>query len=301
PTIIDDIPNLVLDDIDNDGFEVFDLTINEAQILGTQDSTDFVLTYHTTLDDVLNNTNPIVTPMAYTNTQNPQTIFVRLENIVNGCFAIGDFLLILSSTFTDSDGDGIPNIEEDLNGNGDLDDDDTDEDDIPNYLDEDDDGDSVNTSIEIEGIGAGFAPQDFIDTDNDLIENYLDNDDDGDTIPTIHEDYNNNGSPLDDDLNDNGIPDFLDSDVALSVSEEAFIDLEVYPNPTQDMVRMSSSSFTQETSATLYSIQGKRIATYTPDVSGQTIRIDLSTQANGIYFVHIQSGDQQVTKQLIKK
>ncbi|MFT5891877.1 MAG: hypothetical protein ACI9Y7_001984, partial [Dokdonia sp.] len=42
PTIIDDIPNLVLDDIDNDGFEVFDLTINEAQILGTQDSTDFV-------------------------------------------------------------------------------------------------------------------------------------------------------------------------------------------------------------------------------------------------------------------
>jgi hypothetical protein len=301
PTIIDDIDTLVLDDIGNDGVEVFDLTINDAQILGTQDPTDFVLTYHTTLDGALNGTNPIVNPSAYTNTQNPQTIFARLESIANGCFATGDLLLVLSSAFTDSDGDGISNIDEDLNGNGDLEDDDTDNDDIPNYLDEDDDGDSVNTSIEIEGIGAGFAPQDFIDTDDDMIENYLDDDDDGDTIPTINEDYNNSGSPLDDDLNDNDIPDFLDPDVALSVSEEVFVDLEVYPNPTQDFVRMSSSSFTQETTAILYSIQGKRIATYTPEVSGQTIRIDLSTQASGIYFVHIQSGDQQVTKQLIKK
>ncbi len=301
PVLIDDISDITLDDTGNDGFEVFNLTVNETQIIGGQDPTDLILTYHTTFDDAVNNNNPIVTPTAYTNLQNPQTIFVRLGNIANSCFATGDFLLILSSASTDSDGDGIPNIDEDLNGNGDLDDDDTDDDDIPNYLDEDDDGDSVDTSIEIEGIGAGFAPQDFIDTDNDLIENYLDNDDDGDTILTINEDYNDNGSPLDDDLNNNDIPDFLDPDVALSVSGETFVDLEVYPNPTQDVVRVSSPSFTQETNATLYSIQGKRIGTYTPEVSGQMIRIDLSTQASGIYFVHIQSGDQQVTKQLIKK
>lgn len=87
----------------------------------------------------------------------------------------------------------------------------------------------------------------------------------------------------------------------LSVSEETFVDLEVYPNPIQDIVNIRSSSFTQETSATLYSVDGKRIAIYTSDVSGQTIRIDLSTMATGIYFVQIQSGEKQVTKQLIKK
>ncbi|WP_299214097.1 T9SS type A sorting domain-containing protein [uncultured Dokdonia sp.] len=301
PIIIDTIPNIELEDIDNDGFEVFDLTANEAQIIGAQNPADFVLTYHITLDDALNNTNPIANPSAFTNTQNPQTIFVRLESFANGCFATGDFLLILSSTFTDSDNDGIPDIDEDLNGNGNLDDDDTDSDDIPNYLDEDDDGDTVNTSIEIEGIGAGFAPQDFIDTDNDLIENYLDNDDDGDMILTINEDYNNSGSPLDDDLNNNDIPDFLDPEVALAVSEEAFVDLKLYPNPTHDIVSIRSSSFTQEATATLYSIEGKRIATYTLAISGQMIRMDLSAMATGIYFVNIQSGNQQVTKQLIKK
>ncbi|MFC4635815.1 T9SS type A sorting domain-containing protein [Dokdonia ponticola] len=301
PTNIGEIPDLSLDDIGNDGVEVFNLTVNEAQIIGTQNPADLTLTYHTTQNDALSNTNPIVTPSAYTNTQNPQPIYVRLEGVGNGCFVTGDFLLILSSAFTDSDGDGIPNIDEDLNGNGDLEDDDTDNDMIPNYLDEDDDGDSVNTSIEIEGIGAGFTAQDFIDTDNDLIENYLDNDDDGDGIPTINEDYNGNGSPLDDDLNDNDIPDFLDPDVALAVSEEVFANLKLYPNPTSDILQIRTSSLVQEATVTIYTIQGKLIATYTSEMSDQTMSINVSTLANGVYFAQIESGNRQVTKQFIKK
>ena len=207
----------------------------------------------------------------------------------------------LTSGFNDSDGDGIPDIDEDLNENGNVDDDDTDGDTIPNYLDVDDDGDSVDTSIEIAGIGAGAAPQDFIDTDGDLIENYLDDDDDGDTIPTINEDYNNNGSPLDDDLNNNDLPDFLDPDVALSIAEDVFVDLQLYPNPTQDIVHISSSSFTQKTTIILYTIEGRRVANYTIDITTQDITIDLSEMASGIYFAHIQSGERQVVKRIMKK
>ena len=301
PIIIDPINDLVLDDVGNDGVEVFNLTVNEAQIIGAQDPADLILTYHTTLDDAINSTNPIANPTAYTNIQNPQLIFVRLENVTNGCFAIGDFLLSLTSGFNDSDGDGIPDIDEDLNENGNVDDDDTDGDTIPNYLDVDDDGDSVDTSIEIAGIGAGAAPQDFIDTDGDLIENYLDDDDDGDTIPTINEDYNNNGSPLDDDLNNNDLPDFLDPDVALSIAEDVFVDLQLYPNPTQDIVHISSSSFTQKTTIILYTIEGRRVANYTIDITTQDITIDLSEMASGIYFAHIQSGERQVVKRIMKK
>ncbi|MEZ4865472.1 MAG: SdrD B-like domain-containing protein [Caldilineaceae bacterium] len=70
----------------------------------------------------------------------------------------------------DDDHDGIPNLQEDLDGNGDLTNDDTDQDGLPNYLDADDDGDTILTS---------------------------------------GEDLNHNGNPLDDDGDGDGIPDCL--------------------------------------------------------------------------------------------
>lgn len=301
PVIVNDINNIEIDDPDNDGFEIVDLTINEAQILGAQDPTDFVITYHFTMAQAILNANPIVAPTTFTNITNPQVIFVRLENVNTECFAVGDFLIILSSNSTDSDSDGIPDDDEDLNGNGDLEDDDTDEDSIPNYLDNDDDGDSVNTIIEIQGEGAGIVPQDFIDTDDDMIENYLDNDDDGDTILTIDEDYNNNGSPLDDDINMNGIPDFLDPDVALSVTDITFTDLSIYPNPTRDILQIVSPSFTQDTSIRVYDIHGREIGKYTLDSVSNTVEVDLSNVASGIYFVYVTSGKKSITRQVIKQ
>jgi len=50
---------------------------------------------------------------------------------------------------SDTDGDGILSIHEDLNGNGIFTDDDTDGDGIPNYLDADDDGDGTSTLAEL--------------------------------------------------------------------------------------------------------------------------------------------------------
>jgi len=82
-------------------------------------------------------------------------------------------------TYTDSDGDSLPDYREDLNGNTDLQDDDTDEDGIPNFMD---------------------------------------NDDDGDNILTIDEDKNGNGNLFDDDEDNDGIPDFLDG-MMVGVSE----------------------------------------------------------------------------------
>jgi hypothetical protein len=74
----------------------------------------------------------------------------------------------------DDDNDGIPTIDEDLNGNGNPTDDDSDGDGIPNYLD----------------------PLDS----------------DGDTIPDLVEDANNDGNPADDDTDGDGTPDYLDLD-----------------------------------------------------------------------------------------
>ena len=108
---------------------------------------------------------------------------------------------------TDTDGDGVYDRLEDLNGNGDLEDDDTDGDGIPNYLDTDDDGDSIPTKDEdIDGDG---DPQND-DTDEDQIPNYLDDDDDNDGILTIDEDANGNLDLFDDDTDGDEIPNFLD-------------------------------------------------------------------------------------------
>ncbi|WP_426432301.1 DUF6252 family protein [Winogradskyella sp. HB-48] len=105
----------------------------------------------------------------------------------------------------DDDGDGVPNVFEDFNGDGDLANDDTDMDGIANYLDDDDDGDSVPTSIELQ-LDANGNPT---DTDGDGDADYLDTDDDGDGILTINEDANMDGDPTNDDTDGNGIPDYL--------------------------------------------------------------------------------------------
>ena len=76
----------------------------------------------------------------------------------------------------DSDGDGIYDIYEDVDGDGDITNDDTDGDGIPNYLDPDDDGDGILTIDEGADPNGDGNPDDAIDTDGDGIPDYLDND-----------------------------------------------------------------------------------------------------------------------------
>lgn len=119
---------------------------------------------------------------------------------------------LVEFTESDHDLDGIPSYLEDLNNNGDVIDDDTDEDFGPNFIDNDDDGDGVLTQYEdlepdmdllvdsdedgdpTNDIGDGDPTND--DTDNDGIPNYLDTDDDGSNQ---------------DDEDGDGIPDYLDN------------------------------------------------------------------------------------------
>ena len=93
PLIIEDI--IVCDD-DYDGTAIFDLTQRDEDILGEQSSTDFALSYHETLIDAEIGQNPIVNTTSYQNLSNPQTIYVRLEDLNNNCVSIGEFNLIVA-------------------------------------------------------------------------------------------------------------------------------------------------------------------------------------------------------------
>ena len=103
---------------------------------------------------------------------------------------------------------------------------DTDQDGIPNYLDDDDDGDGIPTQSELDSNGQG------VDSDGDGIFNHLDVDDDNDMILTINE--INSDAQINADLfldtDGDQIPNHLDvdddGDQELSIDERVDTDLD---------------------------------------------------------------------------
>lgn len=92
--IIDTAPtDLFIDEGDNDGSAIFDLTLNETQMLGSQDSTIYLFDYHETFENSIDGVNAIVNPTAYQNILNPQTIYVCLTNSDNGSYVLTSFLI----------------------------------------------------------------------------------------------------------------------------------------------------------------------------------------------------------------
>lgn len=85
---------MLCDDASNDGVETFDLSIKDVEVLASVPPSSYNITYHYTASDAQNNINPITTPIQ--NTSNPQTIYVRIEDMVNGCLAYGEFNLVVN-------------------------------------------------------------------------------------------------------------------------------------------------------------------------------------------------------------
>ena len=118
----------------------------------------------------------------------------------------GQICCELDECFADSDSDSIPDYLEGYILDSDFDG-------VLNYLDSDDDNDSILTINEITD---GFSPTD--DTDLDGIPNYLDSDDDNDSVPTIVEMNGDKNFPTDGssavDTDLDGTPNYLDNDDA---------------------------------------------------------------------------------------
>lgn len=108
---------------------------------------------------------------------------------------------------------------------------DTDSDGIPDYLDVDDDGDNVETDIELENPDNDPVNADGDrDTDEDGIPNYLDYDDDNDEVPTRLEVSN-------DDLDNpialqtaQGISNYLNPEQTSQLQHDEYIDHNITRN-----------------------------------------------------------------------
>ncbi len=95
----DAISDYQICDDNADGLEIFDLSTKYNETLNAVPESDYTISYHYSNTDALNSNNPITTPIQ--NTSNPQTVFVRIEDDINGCLAYSEFDLIVNS---------IPNV-----------------------------------------------------------------------------------------------------------------------------------------------------------------------------------------------
>ena len=96
---VESIPNFFqpenpeLCDDDYDGIQTFDLSELDQQVIGGQ--TDLNISYHLSIEDAIENINSL--PIIFTNTiQDNQTIFIRIENNITGCYETGSTNLIVN-------------------------------------------------------------------------------------------------------------------------------------------------------------------------------------------------------------
>lgn len=97
---IDAITNYQLcDDASADGIEIFDLTTKNSELAANIPFSNYTFSYHYSDLEARSNINEIITPIP--NSSNPQTIYVRIDDLDSNCFSYTTFNLIVNQ---------VPNI-----------------------------------------------------------------------------------------------------------------------------------------------------------------------------------------------
>ncbi|MFT5846568.1 choice-of-anchor L domain-containing protein [Psychroserpens sp.] len=82
------------DDSSGDGVEIFNVSTKDADVLASVPESTYSISYHLTAISAQNDTG--VVSGSFQNTSNPQTLFVRIEDIINGCLAFQNFDLVVN-------------------------------------------------------------------------------------------------------------------------------------------------------------------------------------------------------------
>jgi gliding motility-associated-like protein len=89
------------DDLSNNDVEIFDLSAKDSEVLASVPPSTYSISYHYTSNDAQTSSNEITNPIQ--NTQNPQVIHVRIEDVTDGCLSFSTINLIVNA---------LPNITE---------------------------------------------------------------------------------------------------------------------------------------------------------------------------------------------
>lgn len=99
PTMAQMPSDLVVEDTDDNGVEMFNLRMNETQMLGGINTTiySFDFSYHSTLGDAESGVNAIANLEAYQNTNPLETIYVRMANSYTGTAITNEFKIAINA------------------------------------------------------------------------------------------------------------------------------------------------------------------------------------------------------------
>ncbi|MBV7268504.1 T9SS type B sorting domain-containing protein [Winogradskyella luteola] len=84
---VNESPQVTACDDDYDGLTEFDLTQTEFDILDVRQN-NIEITYFESVEDAEVDVNAISNPETYTNTSNPQTVYIKINNTISDCFAL---------------------------------------------------------------------------------------------------------------------------------------------------------------------------------------------------------------------
>ncbi|SDH74183.1 T9SS type B sorting domain-containing protein [Winogradskyella thalassocola] len=87
---------LVCNPFDSDGTNDFNFTEKNDEIYANLPSTNYIISYHPTIEAAQNNTNTITG--LYQNTEQTETIFVRIESLSGDCLQVGSFEISVSDS-----------------------------------------------------------------------------------------------------------------------------------------------------------------------------------------------------------
>jgi len=92
--VLNPIDDQFICDDNNDGFWTLDLNALAAQVLDTQDPSEFTVTFHPTQTDADDNTNALGTPYTNATAYVQEEIFIRIESNINTtCYDTDSFIL----------------------------------------------------------------------------------------------------------------------------------------------------------------------------------------------------------------
>ena len=126
----------------------------------------------------------------------------------------------------------------------------------------------------------------------------MDDDDDNDTFLTKNEDYNSNGSPADDDTNGNGVADYLEANVTLSLDKLSLSMVKVFPNPVSDLIFVESKNDIK--SYRIYNLLGKVVLEGKFMRKKEAVEINTKSILQGTYILELKSELASYRRKIIK-
>ncbi|MBN8641357.1 MAG: T9SS type A sorting domain-containing protein [Flavobacteriales bacterium] len=106
--------DIIINENPNDGMALFNLIDQSATILNGQSGMS--VSYYSSLNEAINDINPIINATTYTNASNPQTIGVRVFNNATGCYSITSFSISVNGAVPINNPTPIVKCDNDSNG-----------------------------------------------------------------------------------------------------------------------------------------------------------------------------------------